>query len=52
MTFLGAMTGPPFFSFIVEWSGSHALGFILTGVPATACGVALFRMRSAYARSY
>lgn len=51
MTFLGAMTGPPFFGFIVEWSGSHALGFILTGVPAAVCGVALFRMRSAYARS-
>jgi predicted MFS family arabinose efflux permease len=51
MTFLGAMSGPPLFGLIVEWSGSHALGFVLTGVPAAVCGVALFRLRGAYARS-
>jgi MFS family permease len=50
MTFLGAMVGPPFFGLIAEWSGTYTLSFILTGLPAAVCGIALFRMRGAFVK--
>jgi MFS family permease len=50
MTFLGAVVGPPLFGLIVEWSGSYALAFMLTGLPAIACGIALFRWQGEFAK--
>jgi len=40
---LGALTMPLFYAFILSVSGSHALGFILCGLPCLVVGLALLR---------